>query len=103
MKGGFWNRKEDVMMIQSRVELGDLVDVVVFFPAGDAGTKRQVARHMSRYYGIPQSRIIIRRPEEWQIGTFVAAEHLVPLDRWRPALEEGWTPYVVVRGVDLAA
>jgi hypothetical protein len=89
------------MMTQSRVELGDLVDVMVFFPAGDAGTKRQVARHMSRYYGIPQSRIIIRRPEEWQIGTFVAAEHLVPLDRWHPALEEGWTPYVVVRGLDL--
>jgi hypothetical protein len=89
------------MMTQSRVELGDLVDVIVFFPAGDAGTKRQVARHMSRYYGIPQSRIIIRRPEEWQIGTFVAAENLVPLDRWYPALEEGWTPYIVVRGLDL--
>jgi hypothetical protein len=89
-------------MTESKVRLGDLVNVVVYFPAGDIGTKRQVARYISNRYGVPQSRIVVYRPQEWQIEALVEAFNLVPLDQWFPNLEEGWSPYVIVRGVDLA-
>jgi hypothetical protein len=41
--------------------------------------------------------------EKWQIGTWEMAYNWVSVERWFPALAEGWRPYVVVRGVDLAA
>jgi hypothetical protein len=84
----------------NQVELDSLL---VVFPVGDYGTKREVKRYVSRHYGIPQSRITVCRIEEWQIGTWEAAYNWVPLERWFPALAEGWTPYVVVRGLDLVA
>jgi hypothetical protein len=76
-------------------------DLVVFFPAGDVGTKRQVALYVLRRYGVPKSHIRVYRPEECKISTWAAFSNLVPLENWKPSYAWTWKPYVVVRGVDL--
>jgi hypothetical protein len=88
------------MKAQSPIDLNSIV--IAFFPIGDHGTKRQVERYVSRRYGVPQSHVVVHRPEPWEIGTLVAATgNLVPLEYGFPAKRREWTPYVVVRGVDL--
>lgn len=78
----------------------DIDWLTVFFPAGHAGSKRTAARLASQSTGVPQSRIIIDRCPEWQIGTTVAAENLSPwTDDYTPVT--GREPYLMVTGAEV--